>query len=434
MSCQQHIGGTVLQMAPSSICLLNLGNIFRLQPLPPGTHFRYGTISWSPRTCFTDRSPTGRDTGSPSGETNCVPYSLDNDNGGIYVEFLVKLAFRRDYDWGRYFGEQWSAETDGSGRPTNYQSNIPNSDQFQNFDGFVAGGTQVVDYQQLFSQGQYHIKFPAGYGSTPPKPIPTSATPGHEVSGSLVGGRLCDNPYDDGLLPQCPGTVSVAIDTDRDPRTGNFIPYFPYYMKELDTTLGATCNCTLDEIRANFGTCPTTCKMDCETSIQPSAFQGGSTVCGPWAYSYGFYTGIETLTGNVDYHRELEIQLKEINVQTGSSIGNFITGEGTLQVQYPTALAPSNIFPQGEPWLAFFTGGDRIGRDADLLQNNYGGRYRLEVSVNLMCHFAGDCWQRSAVATSLPVVPIPYTERNGYSLYDFSFSTFRIAAYDPRYW
>lgn len=194
--------------------------------------------------------------------------------------------------------------------------------------------------------------------------------------------------------------------------------------------MGATCTCSATELAANFGSCPSgTCTVDCTTTAQSPAYLGGASICAPWAYSFGFFTGIEgtVANGSPDYSKTLEIELNEINMNTASKIGNFIAGEGNVQVQYPTAV-------DGEdPWVAFFTGGDRIGRASGQLQNNYGGRFRLEISVNLECHTRNTqgCWQKSPRATSIPVVPIPYTERNGNSLYDVNFATIRIAAYDP---
>ena len=393
------------------------------------------------------------------------------------MEFLVKLAFRRDYTWGEFFGEEWTNEG-GSATPTYFTQDV--NAAYQQFNA-------AYDYQTDFTQGKWKIRFPSGYHSSY-SPLPLSTIPAHQVVGEYAAlpttllpppplknprarshkmhpmnvsvreaqrvtragvalilvlwgdagtnypndqGRMCDNPYDDGLLPTCNGTSIVATDTAIDPRTGNSIPYYPYYQGGLSTSvlpsgLGAVCSCSVDDMKNNYGTCPGSCTMQCTTATQESAFFGGSTVCGPWAYSYGFYTGVETDGGDPDYHKTLEITLNEINSVADSKIGNFITGEGKIEQQYPSPLGNG-----GEPWVAYFTGGDRIGKAAAGLQNNYGGRFRLEISVNLMCHVSNTCWQRSARATSLPVVPIPYTGRNGFSLYDYSFSTFRIAAYDP---
>eukprot|EP00951_Prasinocladus_malaysianus_P001288 scaffold8875_cov25-Prasinocladus_malaysianus.AAC.2 len=243
---------------------------------------------------------------------------------------------------------------------------------------------------------------------------------------SMQSGRLCDNPYDNGLLPDCNGTIAnLATDTGMDPRTDGYIPYFPYYVKQADLGNSIACGCNFTIMKENYGTCANGCTAECAIAPQTPAFLGGSTVCAPWAYTFGFFTGEEETDGDPDYSKDLTITLDTINMDTGSQIGNFISGEGKVIQQYPSALNGA------EPWIAFFTGGDRIGKARDKLQNNYGGRFRLEVSVNLECHEAGRCWQRSPRATSLPVVPIPYTPRNEYSLYDFSFSTFRIAAYDP---
>ena len=241
---------------------------------------------------------------------------------------------------------------------------------------------------------------------------------------------MCANPYDPGTVPMCPGAAGTSVPTYQDPRTDYFIPYFPAEITSTGGGRNGVCACTAAQLV--HGTCPTSCSVDCTTTDEaPGQIQsarptygGGSTVCSPWAYSYGFFTGTNDVGGSVDYSKELEIQLTSIDFNTESFIGNFIQGEGIIQHQYDTAI---NV---DEPWIAYFTGGDRITRTNGKLQNNEGGRFRLEVSINLECHFSGDCWLRSPVATSLPVVPIPYTARNDVSLYDYSFSTFRIAAFD----
>ena len=392
--------------------------------LRAGTHFRYGTISWIPRRCDAAINTDPRlNPDQESSADNCSPIAA----GGVFVEFTVKLAFRRDYTWGEFFGERW---TD--------QGNNPNPTYFdkdgaQNFQTFNSG----FSYDAAFAAGNWKIKFPPGYSSNY-QPIPLAAMAAHKVFGDSYtegvfaeSGRICDNPYDSGIRPECIGSNTTA-DMPTDPRTGNYIPYFPYLVGGGLVGLGASCPCSPAQLADNYNTCPPAggeCDVLCDTVTRDPSFLGGSEYCGPWAYTYGFFTGVTPgngVSGDPDYSKTLEITLTGIDTDVYSSIGNYITGEGRIQHQYPSVRGPGD-----EPWVAFFTGGDRIGRLKSGLQNNYGGRHRLEISVNLDCHEAGKCWQKSPRATSLPVVPIPYTERNGASLYDFSFSTFRIAAYDP---
>ncbi|GBG74371.1 hypothetical protein CBR_g18782 [Chara braunii] len=53
--------------------------------------------------------------------------------------------------------------------------------------------------------------------------------------------------------------------------------------------------------------------------------------------------------------------------------------------------------PFGEPWLAFFAGGDRL----QALRNNANGRYCLQVGVDLT---GGN---RSPIVTQIPILPVP---------------------------
>ena len=154
----------------------------------PGTHFRYGTISWLPRTC--DPSSGGRSSlTDPTSSTNCVANQ-------VYVEFSVFLAFRRDYAWGRFFGEEWSNQYDTSGNRI-FQA-LDGTGGFQYFD--VPAGQTSDYYMTQFEQEAWAIRFPSGYGSSPRQPIPASNVPGHEVAGA---------PH--ASLPDAHSTLSLSL-------------------------------------------------------------------------------------------------------------------------------------------------------------------------------------------------------------------------------
>ena len=74
-----------------------------------GTHFRFGTISWRP-----DLTPLTDGAGSPWAENQC-DFSPDGSTAHrCPVNFSFKAAYRKDYEWGRFFREQWRAsEADG---------------------------------------------------------------------------------------------------------------------------------------------------------------------------------------------------------------------------------------------------------------------------------------------------------------------------------
>jgi hypothetical protein len=68
----------------------------------PGTHFRYGTISWRPdMQLLTDTNENYWKAGLCSYESRAGMQCP--------VEFTFKAAYRRNYDWGRFFREQWKA-------------------------------------------------------------------------------------------------------------------------------------------------------------------------------------------------------------------------------------------------------------------------------------------------------------------------------------
>ena len=77
-----------------------------------------------------------------------------------------------------------------------------------------------------------------------------------------------------------------------------------------------------------------------------------------------------------------------------SPLANYFVGSATLSHTYSGAYANATA---SEPWLAFFTGGDRDGR----LENNPGGRFRLETTV------VADGVAIAPAMTLAPLVPIP---------------------------
>lgn len=108
-----------------------------------------------------------------------------------------------------------------------------------------------------------------------------------------------------------------------------------------------------------------------------------------------------------------------------------------------------------EPWLAFFTGGDRLTKRSGPLNNNNHGRFRLEVTPNPLLSagpvpFAASLSalrftrpslppqvsinvqgkNRSPVVSMLPVLPVPYMGREYRTQHGYM-STFQISAFDP---
>ena len=134
--------------------------------------------------------------------------------------------------------------------------------------------------------------------------------------------------------------------------------------------------------------------------------------------------------------------------------GNFLEGVAPIEKTYTNAKkakctpgdagemqCPTGTAKFGEPWTAYFTGGNRITRTTDIyylepngfLRNNDQGRFRLEVTVNLHFPMVGGVVRPNAspiAALSRPVVPVPYTGRGESSAYGM-LATFQVAAYDP---
>ena len=190
--------------------------------------------------------------------------------------------------------------------------------------------------------------------------------------------------------------------------------------------------------------------------------------CAPWHEAYGFYTGA-TLPDLVspdinNYNAELMMRAVDYDkcykaASTGpkrptscndpgfgnQAVGDFITLEGELSVEY------WYNDPGSDPYLAYFTGGDRLygcayaqqnagdfpGFDAagacpdtvneyglsqsnGLLRNNAEGRYRLEATVFLI----KGSTNRSPVIMMAPIVVLR-SQAQGTPI------SFQIPAYDP---
>ena len=58
------------------------------------SRFRYGTLSWAPTS------------------------TIDTANDLQTVEFTIRASFRRDYQWGAYYNEQWAQTSASSGTKT----------------------------------------------------------------------------------------------------------------------------------------------------------------------------------------------------------------------------------------------------------------------------------------------------------------------------
>lgn len=224
---------------------------------------------------------------------------------------------------------------------------------------------EFVDYSNNY------LKFPAGYGLE---------------ANSLVTTPLCDSPFDTGDRPTCPPSVTSGTMVDpgrRDPFTNQPIPYF----LQPNTTL-----------------------VPCEIEL-PGTFDQPD-YCAPWYDTFGFFFG------DGDFH-DIELRITDVN-HDDAKTGNFLYGVTSILHNYPSPKKSDS-----EPWIAFFTGGNRLNYIDSRLNNNNQGRYRIETVVNIQ----GD--NHSPIATALPVVPVPYTGRSANLQGLGMMATFEVAAYDP---
>ncbi len=108
--------------------------------------------------------------------------------------------------------------------------------------------------------------------------------------------------------------------------------------------------------------------------------------CLPWSEVYGFFMGDGS-------SRAVDLVITESTEDVYSPLANYVVGKSVFSHTY--AAADNG----GEPWLAYFTGGDR---DTSLM-NNRGGRFRLEAQVKI----SGNT--RSPMVSFMPIVPVPKT-------------------------
>ncbi|KAK3287761.1 hypothetical protein CYMTET_4743 [Cymbomonas tetramitiformis] len=360
------------------LCLVVLPSVVE------GSHFRYGTISWRP-----------------------VNYQEN------IVEFSFEVAYRRNFEWGKFFREQWAAgPTDNpqwvDGGSCFTQSSClyrdtepqPPHDYYQFFDD------PATDYT-FNGLGGWYIKLAVGRSY-------------YLIDGDdefNVNGKLCNSPYDTGDFPTCgPDDIAgvtlkpnynmdseCAALSEPDRASGKILSEWRKDFVEFE-------NSPCDLYIPYDGSIPydnsAVDEVPCEEddNVDPD-------YCSPWSQTYGFFFGDGEYTDIVLTIKEVE---REMTVD-----GNYILATSEFQHQYS-----SNKKATIRPWKAFFTGGNRISLTENGLQNNGQGRFRVEITVNIQEY------NHSPIATSFPVLPVPYAGRGEISAYGMM-ASFRISAYDP---
>ena len=216
-----------------------------------------------------------------------------------------------------------------------------------------------------FKYGEYLLKMPAGTGPE---------------GGTLINGRVCVSPFDTGDSPNCDSyPLGTKLNNNKNPFTGQFLPY-DNNGNPVGSQTGVPCE-----------------KPDDTTP----------DYCSPWSDTYGFFFGD-------GYSHDVVLTVSEMNAES-SLAGNYVKGVSVFEHTYASSKKSVN-----EPYVAYFTGGNRF---LDL-NNNEGGRFRLETSVNIQGS------NRSPIASFMPVIPVSYTARGVKSTYNYM-ATFQLAAYDP---
>eukprot|EP00899_Mesostigma_viride_P024754 jgi/Mesvir1/5463/Mv15517-RA.1 len=310
-----------------------------------GSHFRYGTISWVPIDASTRT-----------------------------VEFTLRAAFRRDYDWGRNFQEQWSTS---DGEPSE------------------------SDWKGSENVRQLHVPGP-GCTITDPNSLPADSDCFVCPPGSTATNQGCMN-----------------IDPQWDPNRGvNFWLRFPP-LRQSDGSEIVMCP---DPFYCDYNRNPT---------AQCNLFAANPTRninrCAAWSVQYGLFFG----DGTSD---DLIMTMEDMDFSDNDIVGNNLRAISIFQHTF--AAPPTNGLTDGKAvYTTIFTGGDRIaecavplnkatgdcpgGKLNYLLNNNAEGRYRLQAQV-----WVNGDGNRSPVAVSFPVLPILHTPFPGST-------KFQIAAFDP---
>ena len=170
-------------------------------------------------------------------------------------------------------------------------------------------------------QAEYLIKMPAGTGPE---------------GQALANSRVCVSPFDSGDSPNCESyPLGTKLNNDKKPFTGQFIPY-DNNGNPIGSQTGVPCE-KPDDMTPDY--------------------------CSPWSDTYGFFFGD-------GYSHDVVLTVSEMNTET-SLAGGYIKGASVFEHTYASSKKSVS-----EPYVAFFTGGNRFLE----LNNNKGGRFRLETS------------------------------------------------------
>jgi len=295
------------------------------------SHFRYSTISWTPI-------------------------------GPSSVRFKLDFAYRRDYEWGRWFGEQYT--------------NVPNDNNWLGGSNQGNNGAYQKFTENNNQYKDYKLRFPVGAQT-------------NNIKLSDRGGGICSHWMDTGKIKETPVCTTGQTVTACEGR-------------EVSLKADAAGDLVIDTTLSKYT--PDNCCRDASVAVTDSDFY-----CSPYNETHGFFLG-DGATSTID------VQIAYVT-QEMTDLGNHLYGTATVQHTYATPQKAD-----GTPWVAFFQGGNRL----TYLNHNKRGRFRIETSVDIQWDSANNVpLNRSPKATTMPVVPVPYTSRGS------KFAKFQIAVIDP---
>jgi len=416
-----------------------------------GSRFRYGTIFWEQNNV---REPT--------------------TDGKQWVTFYLRTQYRRSFLWGTAFKEQWAFGAEGTTAADPDDELSWYGSEFSYLDNRSArglyrsgtcpaganDGSDFTTFNQCFrcpngdggtvvgTSVESAANFTANWGCSPTDAFPT-AMPSVDTYNFFVKFppkmqelnpsepvRVCPTPF------HCDEKNVLETDADND-------GYFDVIFTTDDSTVAGNDLCDPNKYEDD------------------ATWTTAGSPCAPWHEVYGFYTGA-TLSDGIEPDRanyNAEVTMRAVDYDkcykwTSSglrptsckepgyrnlAVGDYLTLEGEVDVEY--WLQSGNE----SPYIAFFTGGDRVygcayaqnnpsefpGLNAvggcpastneyglpqpnGLLRNNEEGRFRLETSVYLA---AGDS-NKSPVSMMPPLI-VMQAQAQGVPV------RFHVPAFDP---
>jgi hypothetical protein len=261
--------------------------VLTLLPLTSGSHFRYGALSWQPVV-------GGQRMQSGAPQQN--------------VQVNLLAAYRRDYEWGANFGEQWK------------QTNA-----------LVEVGAW------------YGNEITRNVNIDVNNPGCNLASTDAAVRGACLGdcpSRSRDYIWDEGIVRTNTGCVNTApqfdaIGTEDSNGNGdqgeNFYIRFPPVMQTNGQPI-VVCpepfHCDMYNEDGSDNTAQhTSCKLFKDNPTM------GTERCASWDEVYGMFTGHDNTAVQV----ELQVT-RSVETQLGPAFGNYLMAQGSFQHYYPTTL------------------------------------------------------------------------------------------------